>query len=425
VTAPEVDFDHHSPELVETWRERYRDLRQHCPVAYSPHYGGFYVVSAYEDMVRVWLDTETYSSAFVGDPPTGTTIPPSPVELGILNMDPPEHSKYRKVFMPTFSAAGVEAMRPRIREIVDATIDRFIETGECDLIRDFAHVFLTVATLELMGMPIDRSYPYMRVFFASAEPGHWSDMTDLGGDFDPMAVMNFVLDDIRGLVRRRAARPGTPLYEWQQAVIDGAPIEEEQLVRHVFVFLAGGTENMTATIGNIFRHLQLNPDHRRWLQQDPALLPVAIEELLRFYPGATTNMRQVVRPTTLRGVDLKPGDRVMVLFASGNESNPNIACPEQFILDRTPNSHVTFGLGRHRCIGARLAQAQLEIIFRQFLTRLPDLEIDTGAIVRPPSIPQADTWVAMPARFTPGPRSGLPPLEIPPYPASHEGGTGV
>ena len=420
MTAPEVDFDHHSPELVETWRKRFRDLRQHCPVAHSPHYGGFYVVSTYEDMLRVWLDTDTFSSAFVGDPPMGTTIPPSPLELGILNMDPPDHSKYRKVFMPTFSAAAVEAMRPRIREIADATIDRFVETGRCDLIQDFAHIFLAVSTLELMGMPVNRSYPYMQVFFASAEPGHWSDMTESGSSYDPMAAMNFVLEDIRGIVRRREACPGTPLYAWQQATIDGAPIPEEQLVRHIFVFLAGGTENMTATIGNIFNHLQLNPDHRRRLQQDPALLPVAIEELLRFYPGATTNMRQVRKATTLGGVDLRPGDRVMVLFASGNESNPNIERPEEFILDRNPNSHVTFGFGRHRCIGARLAQAQLEIIFQQFLTRLPDLQIDVEAIVRPPTIPQADTWVSMPARFTPGPRSGLPALELAPNPVGQE-----
>ena len=409
MSVPEIDFDHRDPALAGNYRQTFRELRAKCPIAHSSAYGGFYVITQYDDMVRVWGDPETFSSQI-----PGLQIPPTPFSLGLLNLDPPEHTGYRRAFVPAFSAPAVKGKRPRIRELVEITIDGFIERGRFDVVSDLAMPFLTVSILDLLGMPLERCYQYLHVLFPNSAHGSWySASREKPADgTDPMAGVNFVMDDIRNILRTGACPPGSVVHEWQHAIINGQAMTEEELVLTIFVFLAGGTENMSSVIGQAFDHFSRHPDHQRLLAEQPGLLPRAIEELIRYYPGATTNVRKVMKPVRLAGADLRAGDLVMMAFVSGNETIPTIEAPEELRLDREKSTNISFGYGRHRCIAAHLAQVELETVFERVFARLPDFRIDRAGIVRHPIVPQVDGFLRIPATFTPGPRSGHEPLDF-------------
>jgi cytochrome P450 len=407
VSVPEVAFDHYDPDLVEGARKRFTRLRAGCPVAHTSAHGGFYLVSTYPEAVEVLRDSGTFSSRPRQGEPGGTTIPPLPFTLGLLSLDPPEHTAYRQIVMPYFSAAAVERMRPRIRELVTGVIDTVIEAGHCDAVKDLTEVLPTLVTLDFLGLPADRCEPYIEVFYPS-RGGKFNQLGAVDLATDPLAPTRWVMDDLRTLITERAPEQGKLVAALMDALIDGRPIPVEEVVLNTFVIIAGGTENMTAMMTAAIDHLDRNPADRERLARSPALIPAAVEELLRYYPGATTVMRNVVRPTRLGDAELVPGDRVMLSFLSANADAPGVADPGEFRIERRPNPHITFGFGRHRCVAATLAHVELELLISELVTRMPDYAVDRARVIRPGSVPQANNWHSMPVTFTPGPRAMAP-----------------
>jgi len=394
MTAP---FDHHSEEFARNWRATCAELRARCPVAHTDRHGGYFVVTRYDDVLAVLRDSRSASSgrAMEAGRPSmdeGVTIPPNPFRMGIMEMDPPDCTMYRRVLNPWFSRGAVEAMAPRIRELVTWCIDRFVESGRCDLVDDLANPLPALVTLDLLGIPLERWRRYGRVMHEAVYRKR--------GSADEVRAL---LGDVRDVVAA-GGDPGGLIDHLRHAEVGGQPLPEPLIVELVFMILNGGTDTTTALIAHLMLHLVTCGDDRQRLLAHPELIRGTVQELIRVSAPATGVARTVTAPMTLSGVTLQPGDRVLLALGSANADETRFPEANRVVIDREPNQHLAFGSGLHRCLGAELATVEMEILVEEVLRRLPDLTVDEPAVVSYPSIPLVNGFSAMPAAFIPGPR---------------------
>jgi cytochrome P450 len=170
--------------------------------------------------------------------------------------------------------------------------------------------------------------------------------------------------------------------------------------------LAAGVDTSTSVLSASLVHLSEHPEQRDRLRDDPTLLDSATEEFLRYYAPAQATARTVVADVDVAGLSFKPGDRILLAWASANRDSAQFADPDEFHLDRTPNRHVTFAHGIHRCIGAPLARQELRVILAEVLRRLPDYQVDVDQTPTYPDVGLMFGYQTMPATFTPGPAEG-------------------
>ena len=188
--------------------------------------------------------------------------------------------------------------------------------------------------------------------------------------------------------------------------IDGERIPRETAESIVFMTVGGGVDTTTALIGAALLHLSQVPDDKRRLIEEPELLVTATEEFLRFYPPARSHARTVTEDFEFAGCPMRAGDRVLLGEISAGRDGHAFPDPDEFVIDRNPNRHVSFGVGLHRCVGSHLARIEFAEVITAVLTRLPDFEIDQTAVVEYPNWSVIGGWSNLPATFTPGPRLG-------------------
>jgi cytochrome P450 len=398
-----ADFDHHSPDFAVNWREIYGRLRENEPIARTDAHGGYLVVTRYDDVKRVLLDPSTFVSgrevfAPGRDEPlaTGVTIPRNPFRLGMMEMDPPDNAKYRKLLVPWFSGRAITAASEHIREIVDWCIDRVVESGRMDLVDDLANPVPALVTLDLLGLPLTNWRRYGVVLHEAAYRAKGS----------AKQVAWLQADVARVLDERRANPPeiATPVDALLAAEVDGAPVPADIVVEMVFMLLTGGIDTSTGLIAHGLRHLSAHPDLRDRLAADPSLIPGAVDELLRYFTPGTTVARTAAIDTDIGGFAVRAGERVFLGIGSANSDEREFAHPTGVDIDREDNRHLAFGMGVHRCLGAFVARTEMTIVLEQVLRRLPDLHVDEAGVVPYPTIPNISGFQAMPATFTPGRR---------------------
>ena len=395
------DFDHHSEEFAEHWREQYAELRSRCPVAHTPRHGGYAVVTRYEDVKRVLLDPATFACGrdleFDGHRTGGVTVPINPVRMGMMEMDPPQSQAYRRVLAAPFSAKAIKEYRPRMAEIVKWTVDRVVESGRIDFVDDLANPLPAMVSLDYFGLPLERWEDYATALHKAAyrEKGSGRAVVEL-------------LADLRGVVverRQTAGARGDIVDRLLTAEIDGVRMDDDTVTEMLFMLLNGGIDTSTALIAAMFLHLYEHPDERARLAADPSLIPTAVDEMLRFFTPGTGVARTVMQPVEIAGVHLRPGDRVLLALGSANNDPDVFPEPDTIRLDRANNGrHLAFGNGVHRCLGAFLAPAELTVLLEEALRRMPDYEIDIAAVQRYPTIPLVNGYIRMPATFTPSVR---------------------
>lgn len=392
-------FDHHSEHFAEHWRETYGELRRQCPVAHSDRHGGFSVVTRHEDVKRVLLDPATFACGRdleFGEVRTGgISIPINPVQMGMMEMDPPESQAYRRILAPWFSAKAVRGYRPRMAEIVSWAVDRFVESGRLDFVDDLSNPVPALVSLDYFGLPLQKWEFY-------ADALHKAAYREKGS---ARAIGELVDDLGRVVAGRRGSEGGDRdvLDALMTAEVEGRPLSDERVVNLLFMLLNGGIDTSTALIAGMFLHLGEHPDQRARLAADPSLVPRAVDEMLRYFTPGTSIARTVTCPVELGGVELAPGDRLLLGLGSANHDESVFDRPDDVRLDRAEaNKHLAFGTGVHRCLGAFLAPAELTLLLDEVLRRLPDYEIDLARVVHYPTIPLVNGFIAMPASFTPG-----------------------
>jgi cytochrome P450 len=397
VQEPDVEFDHHSRAFAADPWPILADLRRRCPVAWSSTYGGFWVLTRYEDIRLVAGDDETFSSAetILIPPKKNASQKSIPIE-----MDPPEFLEYRRIMHPLFAPAAVDRLEPVIERFVHRCIDEFIERGEADFVHELADPLPARTTLHKLGLPTEdwRSFSepmHKTVFLRQDNPLRAGVLEQL----------KWIAAQISDVIAARRAVPRDDMVTYlTRAEVGGQPISDHAVHEMVMLTLQGGLDTTGSAISNALIHLDRDRDLRQRLLDDPSLAPVAVEELLRYEAPQFALARTARRDVIIGGRHIRAGDRLLLVWASGNRDEEVFERPDDVVVDRYSNRHMTFGLGAHRCLGSNLARRQILLALRGVLRRLPDYEIDRDRVVRAETIGVTYGSFALPATFTPAER---------------------
>jgi len=359
--------------------EMFRVLRREAPVFFHPEKNGpgFWVVSRYAELKEVSKQPGLYSSERQGTlimDPTPQDLPM--IQSIMINMDPPRHRKYRKLVNAGFTRQRIEALRPRVREMVNAIIDRVVERGECDFVDDIAAPLPMEVICEMMGVPQeDRRRIYeignMMVGFDDPELGAETEVRN--GYQNASAEMFLYANKLKERARQQ---PGDDLATaLLHASVDGEKLSELDFNSFFLILAIAGNETTRTVTTNGMLALLENPDQLARLRANPALVRSAVEEVLRFAPAVLNFRRTVTRDAELGGVALKENDKLSVWYPSANRDEAVFEDPDIFDVSRDPNPHLAFGVGEHFCLGANLARMELQELFHGILCRLSDLEL--------------------------------------------------
>ncbi|HET9628926.1 MAG TPA: cytochrome P450 [Novosphingobium sp.] len=414
-------FDHNSPEYARDRFQWYRNIRaEHGPVAWSPLYGGFWIVLGRKELVEAAKDWETFSSEGVIEPETaeatagcpvhgkgnGLFLPPRPRQVPLLEEDPPAWGITRRALNPMFLPGPVSQWRERIQTIVDAAIDQVIETGTVDFTADIAEVVSTVFSLELVGIEAKDPRKLAKAMNTSSH---------LAADDPLWAEVNAVVGQeaarIAEALGRQAASPTqggnvTVIQTLLAARAAGTDLSDEKITELAMLVLGAGFDTTASVVGTSLMMVSENSELRRSLIDKPESISDTFEEFLRLSAPTSGLTRTVMRDTVLGGQAMRRGDRAMLLYAAANRDPNEFPEPDEFRVGRRTNRHVAFGSGLHRCLGAHYAQLEFEIILTTVLRRMPDFRIDAERAYKYDNIGLVDGWVTLPATFTPGPKVG-------------------
>jgi cytochrome P450 len=409
---PEVDFDQFSPEFSQNRHGEWAKMRARCPVAHNPNYGGFWVVSGYDEVVAVSRDGTTFSSKYEENSPDGIEyigIMGVPRMEGvpsakIAEVEGAEHQALRRLLNPFMLPGAMAEYRSFAEQCATWLLDQKIAEGTMDMVDDFTNPVPALLTMKMVGLPCE-SWPYYgEVFHAmnAYEP-------DSEGYNQALAKMGDMIGELLGVAEARRTEPRQDILSKLVALEleDGRRLNEEELVGVLWNLIGGGLDTTTSMTTLSLYHLDAHHDLRRRLIDEPELMPSATEEFLRFTSVNETLSRTVTQDVELGGQKLSRGDFLIVSWLSANFDEKVFERPDEVILDRTPNPHMAFGVGSHRCIGMHIARALFEVMMHEVLTRIPDYVVDRDATEFYKGNPELTGVVTMPVTFTPGTPVGV------------------
>jgi len=380
-------------------------LRKEAPVHFLPETKtdgpGYFAVTKYEDVVTIGKDPGRFSSHR-----GGTNIqdyPPedlSTIQLLMLNMDPPQHNKFRRLVSQGFTPRMIAQLEPRIREATKQILDRVAPEGHADFVTSIAAELPLIVIAELLGVPIeDRE----KLF-------HWSNKL-IG--FDDPEFQN-TLEDAKqaamemwmyanALAEERAGKQGSDLVSvLLRAEIDGSRLTEAEFDAFFLLLSVAGNETTRNLISGGLLALLEHPQQMKRLIDDPKLIESGVEEMLRWVTPVMYFRRTATRDTEVRGVPIKEGQKVVMYYNSANRDEDVFPNPQTFDVGRTPNEHLAFGVGQHFCLGTSLARLEIRVMYEELLKRMPDIEL-AGPVRRLRSN-FINGFKEIPIRFTPSKR---------------------
>jgi hypothetical protein len=366
-------FDHHDPRLGQDPTPVYERMLRECPVAHSDQHGGFWVVSNYQDVKFVLQNHELFTTEQT------VTIPPglgNQRPLLPLEVDPPEHIKYRALLAPVFSPKSVEALEPQIRATCDALIDSFIDAGRCEFVHDFAARMPTKIFVQMLGLPEERHEDFHN-WKNTILHGHHNDPDGSRREAAGAEVTAFITD----LIEHRKSHLESDIVSGLiQARVDGEGLSDQEILDITYLLFLAGLDTVTSALSLSFAYLAQNQVQRDRLVRAPVLIPSAVEELLR-YESLIMVGRTVVRDVELGGNTLRVGDRVLCNTITADRDPAQFVDPDQVVFERTPNKHLAFSAGPHRCVGSHLARLELVVAFEHMHRRIPSYRLAEGATV--------------------------------------------
>lgn len=357
----------------------YRELREHYPVYYSAEFRSWFV-TRYHDVQRVIADPVLFSSEQTirrrAKPPQTNGAQSAPTLLWI---DPPRHRQLRSLINQAFTPRTIANLTPRIRAIVHAHIDAIIQRGEMDAVTDLAYPLPIIIIAELLGIPVadQRQFKY------------WSDViVSPAREAKKQAVREMNAYFLSVVARRRVEPEDDLISALLAAEIEGdgeERLSDAEILSFCRLLLVAGHETSTNLIGNALLTLDEYPEAWAEICSNPALLPSAIEEVLRYRSPIQRLRRAVTRDLQWGDVLLKAGDIVSPILGAANRDEAQFVDAETFDIHRNPNRHLAFGHGIHFCIGSSLARLEtriaLEVILQRFksLRRIPDIPLQPVA----------------------------------------------
>jgi cytochrome P450 len=298
-----------------------------------------------------------------------------------LNIDPPDHRKYRRILDPLFAPRAVAYLEQSIAELANELMDSFADADEIDFAASFSIPLPSQVFLTLMGLPLEELPTLLGLKDGIIRPqrviGCPAGHPDASAHQARTAAA--IYEYFEPVIDERRREPRQDLMtSFLQAEIDGEKLTKEEILDICFLFLLAGLDTVTASLDCMFAFLAQNPEHRRQIVEDPAVIPAAVEELLRWESPVAAVTRKVTADTELGGCPVPAGGRVALMLGSANTDDSEFGDGDVVRLDRETNRHLAFGGGVHRCLGSHLARQELRVALREWHRRFPDYSVKPG-----------------------------------------------
>lgn len=393
-------FDHFNPPLGAdgtplAYIEALRDEAITAPIGWSESYGGYWIINGYDEINEIMDNPTVFSNKAVTFP----RYESGDAELMLATQDNPKHRKYRSLVAGPFSPGNAQSLDGQLRASVAKLVDDFIEDGRADLATALANEVPARMTAIMLGLPPEDGDLYRKWTWA---------MTKLFVD-DPEAAGAAVAEMtgyVDSLIEERRARPGDDIFSAViSSQVDGEKLSDLDLHGFFMVLLLGGLENTSRFLGTALWRLGWDTDLRRRLREKPDLIPMAVDELLRYYTPAAIG-RLVLEDVEFHGHQFKKEQTVWLNMAVGNRDPRGFEYPDALIIERSPNKQLALGRGIHRCIGAHLIRVEARATIEEFLKRIPEYELDPEGTFEW-CTGQVQGFLTVPVVFPPGKSDAL------------------
>jgi cytochrome P450 len=373
-----ASIDVSDPALYQqdTWGPLFAQLRREAPVHYcaESRYGPYWSVTRYRDIRAVELDHTTYSSEGAG-----VSVEDQPADMqrpNFIRMDPPRHTAQRKTVAPVASPTNLANYEAAIRQRTSTVLDNLPRNETFDWVDRVSIELTTMMLATLFDFPWEERRKLT----------YWSDVAicnvtapdaPVHSEEERLAELRGMGQAFRELWKERAnASPKLDLISMMAHSPDTRDMPEMEFIGNLTLLIVGGNDTTRNTMSGGVLALSENPGERRKLKANPALVPSLVAETIRYQTPVIHMRRTATRDTELAGQHIKPGDKVVMWYVSGNRDESVIENPDAFIVDRAkPRQHLSYGAGIHRCVGDRLADLQLRILWEEILARDLDFEV--------------------------------------------------
>jgi cytochrome P450 len=297
------------------------------------------------------------------------------VPLIPLQVDPPEHSKYRKLLDPIFAPKRMNLIEPDISQLVNEFIDRFIDDGSCEFTTALAEPLPSSVFLRLLGLPVSELALFLEMKNGILRPDG-ADMAEIQANqrVNAREVERFFAETLAD--RRKKPREDL-LSMFASAEVGGDKLTDDEILGICFLFLLAGLDTVTDALECFFAYLAQHPEQRRLIVEDPSIIPTAVEELLRWETPVTGVPRVAQQDVEVGGCPVRKGEHVGISIGSANTDESELPDAGEVILSRN-TKHLAFGAGVHRCLGSHLARLELRTTLREWHKRIPDYAIVPG-----------------------------------------------
>jgi cholest-4-en-3-one 26-monooxygenase len=378
-------FDLTSPETYrgDVPREAFRYLREQAPVYWheDPAQGvGFWAITRHADLDFVSKNPRLFSSS----EKSCLLTEPDPemlalLRLQLINMDPPDHLKYRRLVRNAFTPGAVDSYEGRFKEIAREIVDRAVQGGRCEFVEDIASELPLIAICELMGVPLEkrqRLFELTNIMLGMDDP----ELTTTEEDGTQAMMEMFFL--AQELAEQYRENPRDDIVNvLLNGTVEDEPLTDEEFCHFFLLLIVAGNETTRTVTSHGMRLLMEHPDQYRQLVDNPDLLAGAIEEFLRFNPAVIAFRRTAMEDVELGGRQIRKGDKVQLYYASASSDDQVFDDADTFDITRAQredvkNKHRAFGIGEHFCMGSHLARLELKVIFAEILKRIRNPRLD-------------------------------------------------
>jgi cytochrome P450 len=357
-------FTNHDPNNTpEDSYERYAGWRDQCPVAHSDAHGGFYMLTRYSDVRAAARDWQTYGSS------DGFTLPPLPIRAFVIQADPPQHTIERDLFKEVLNVDMYRRFEAHAESDTTRLIDAFVPDGQADLVSAICEPLPVLTICGMIGLDHEEATRVRPVAIEAYEA-----TKDVALMVEANRKLNALVKEFCDA--RRAAPRDDFMTRLATEPFEGEMFSDDEIGNHLQGILIAGHHTTTSAMASLLWHIFGDGQVKQRLIDEPALIRAAVEETLRLNTPLHMFGRTTRCPVTVQRTEMPEGAFVMLNWASANRDPETFEHPDQFRLDRSPNPHVAFGFGIHTCVGAQLARIELEVVARQLLDRLPDMELD-------------------------------------------------
>ena len=374
------DFDFFAdPVMLQTGHARALEVAKNAPpIFWTPRQGGHWILNGHNAIFEASRDAETFSNAMVSYEQIQemqASMPPDAPKILIpapITYDAPHHAVYRSPLQKAFSPKAMAESKDAIRKLAIELIEAIKDQGHCDFVADVAEPMPVTFFLKIFGLPPEK-YPQYRELVKE----HFAENSDK----DPgrtQARLRKVTAVMEDTIRDRKDNPKDDLISllWQ-STFNGKPATQSDLENYAVMLFTAGLDTVVNGMALGIVHLANDQELQAELRANPEKIPQATEELLRRYTF-TLPPRFVARDSEFQGVKMKKGEMALLFLPGGDLDAGEYPQPEKFDLNREGKAHIAFGAGPHRCLGSHLARIELNIVYEEFLARVPQFRLDTG-----------------------------------------------